>query len=138
MPQTLIPRVCEGARAMIFVDDGENLAIRYQAGLSGRAPRPEVQHEPDVFVWSPALHPQPTVGTPDVMRKYYYTAVGGANDRIVEIEDKLKTLRFETPRVFKKERNRGSKQVDICFVCADATQLTSEPGTLEDLVPKAS
>jgi uncharacterized LabA/DUF88 family protein len=112
MPQTLIPRVCEGARAMIFVD-GENLAIRYQDGLSRRAPRPEVEHERDVFVWSSALHPPTTVGTPDVMRKYYYTAVRGDNDRIVEIEDKLKKLRFETPRVFKKEKEKGSKQVDI-------------------------
>jgi uncharacterized LabA/DUF88 family protein len=112
MPQTLLPRVCEGARAMIFVD-GENLAIRYQCALSGRAARPEVQHEPDVFVWSPALHPQATSGTPDVIRKYYYTAVKGDDDRIAKIEDDLKTLGFETPRVFKKQKDRGSKQVDI-------------------------
>jgi hypothetical protein len=103
---------------MIFVD-GENLAIRYGSVLKslGLPPRPEVVCEPDVFVWSqdlidglnPALLPGPTA----VMRKHYYTSVQGDVSKIEGIAAALKALGFETPRVFKRDKTRGSKQVDI-------------------------
>jgi uncharacterized LabA/DUF88 family protein len=107
-----IPYTCDMARAMIFVD-GENLAIRYGAALSkqSRAPRPEVQYERNVFVWSPLLNPAD--GSPSVMRKYYYTAVQGDAPSVADIEKRLKGLGIETPRVFKKTKGKGSKRVDI-------------------------
>jgi len=101
---------------MIFVD-GENLAIRYGAALKdkGQPPPKGVAYEPDVFVWSQSLHPHPEAssGSPAVMRKYYYTSVQGDENKIDDIAGRLKALRFETPRVFKKDKGRRSKQVDI-------------------------
>jgi hypothetical protein len=111
----LLPYVCDSARAMIFVD-GENLAIRYSRALKSVGPpaRLEVVCEPDVFVWSKDLidglaHLGPT----SVMRKYYYTSVQGDPPRIDDIAARLKALGFETPRVFPRDKTRGSKQVDI-------------------------
>jgi uncharacterized LabA/DUF88 family protein len=39
--------------------------------------------------------------------------VVGDTQRLQEIEDKLKNLEIDSPRVFKKTKDRGSKQVDI-------------------------
>lgn len=107
----LIPYTCDLARAMIFVD-GENLAIRYGVALSKRTPRPKISYEPNIFVWSPALNSRDGT-TPAVMRKYYYTAVQGDEPAIADIEKRLKGLGIETPRVFKKNRSKGSKRIDI-------------------------
>jgi uncharacterized LabA/DUF88 family protein len=97
---------------MIFVD-GENLAIRYGSALKllGLPPRPDVHHEPNVFVWSNGLHP--SRGAISVMRKYYYTSVQGDTDKIWDTAERLKALGFEAPRVFPRDKTKGSKQVDI-------------------------
>ena len=110
----LIPYTCDLARAMIFVD-GENLAIRYGNMLKQRKekPSPDIVYVPNVLVWSASLNPQQNSSTPAVMRKYYYTAVQGDHPAVNEIEKQLKDLGIETPRVFKKDKDKGSKQVDI-------------------------
>jgi uncharacterized LabA/DUF88 family protein len=111
----LYPFIIEGCRAMVFVD-GENLAIRYGAMLDGRAPQPGLigWYRPDVAVWAQDLSPNLRIhsGT-RVLRKYYYTSVQGDADKIDETTDWLKSRGFESPRVFKKYKERGSKQVDI-------------------------
>ena len=111
---TLIPYTCDLARAMVFVD-GENLAIRYGSILKDRreTPRPEISYVPDTFVWSKTLDQQQAGSTPAVMRKYYYTAVQGDHPKVEDIEKQLKNLGMETPRVFKKDKGKGSKRVDI-------------------------
>jgi uncharacterized LabA/DUF88 family protein len=107
----LIPYTCDLARAMIFVD-GENLAIRYGNMLKQqKRARPDIVYAPNVFVWSKSLNPKQN--TPAVMRKYYYTAVQGDHPTINDIEKQLKNVGIETPRVYKKNRDKGSKQVDI-------------------------
>jgi hypothetical protein len=107
------PSYWDLARAMIFVD-GENLAIRYAAMLKerGEKPSPDMVYDPGILVWSKLLNP-PKTGTPAVMRKYYYTALKGDEKRIEEIEARLKDTGIETPRVFKKAKDKGSKRVDI-------------------------
>jgi len=98
---------------MIFVD-GENLAIRYGSLMKqrGETPRDHVAYAPDIFVWTSVLN-TPGTSTPAVMRKYYYTAVQGDQPAVAEIEKRLKTVGIETPRVFKKDKGKGSKRVDI-------------------------
>lgn len=72
-------------RSMILVD-GENLALRFQAMVdAGWAQKPEVAHEPDVFVWNTefGITGIPGVGT-DVIRVAYYRvphAWNAAQDR---------------------------------------------------------
>jgi hypothetical protein len=53
-----LPYTCDMARAMIFVD-GENLAIRYGSMLKeqNRKPRPDIECEPNVFVWFSGVSP---------------------------------------------------------------------------------
>lgn len=109
----LIPYTGDLTRAMIFVD-GENLAIRYGKMLKERKKRPcaDTVCVPNVLVWSTALSFHQS-NTPAVMRKYYYTAVQGDHPKVNEVEIRLKSLGIETPRVFKKNKDKGSKQVDI-------------------------
>ena len=99
------------SRAMVFVD-GENLAIRYRHLLGNKAPEQHVEHERDVYVWTPFANIRHHVAC-EVVRRYYYTAVQGDTPRVEVIEDKLKALGIEAPRVFKKERGSHSKRVDI-------------------------
>lgn len=110
--QRLIPYTCDLARAMIFID-GENLAIRYANILTTRAEtqRAEIRYMANTFVWSTAI--ELSGNTPAVMRKYYYTAVQGDEVLVADVEKQLKDLGMETPRVFKKQRGKGSKRVDI-------------------------
>ena len=100
---------------MVFVD-GENLAIRYGAMLKGRDVTEAAKfcYRPDVAVWTQQLSPAggQLAGT-RVVRKYFYTSVRGDADKIDETTDWLKSRGFESPRVFKKNKDRGSKQVDI-------------------------
>jgi uncharacterized LabA/DUF88 family protein len=96
------------ARIMIFID-GENLAIRYGAMLGDRVPPKHVTYEKDIYVWNPRLSPH----NRDVIRKHYYTSLRGDEKRIIEIEEKLKSSGIEAPHVFKKSKDKGSKQVDI-------------------------
>jgi uncharacterized LabA/DUF88 family protein len=76
------------------------------------------------------------------MRKYYYTAVLGDQPTIEDIAMGLKGLGIETPRVFKKNKTRGSKQVDISLatdMLVHATRKHYELAVLvagdEDYVP---
>ena len=110
---TLLPYTCDLARAMIFVD-GENLAIRYGTVLKQRneTQRPEIRFVPGIFVWSTLLD-LTGHNTPAVMRRYYYTAVQGDEPTVTDIEKQLKEAGMETPRVFKKQKGKGSKRVDI-------------------------
>lgn len=106
----LIPYVMDIARVMYFVD-GENLAIRYGAILkeTGRSPAPQVVYEPNILVWSPQLNEDGH----GVIRKHYYTSVPDDGVRIQQTEAKLKSVGIEAPRVFRKDKDKGSKRVDI-------------------------
>ena len=96
---------------MVFVD-GENLAIRYGNLLKKRnvTPRGHVTHVANVLTWSSRLNHIPAV---DVIRRYYYTSVQGDVPRLAEIEKALKAVGIEAPRVFRKDKTKGSKRVDI-------------------------
>jgi uncharacterized LabA/DUF88 family protein len=112
MSVDLYPFVTEGARAMVFVD-GENLAIRYDSA-KGEPARPDVVCLPKIDVWSPALSPRNnTLSGTRVTRKHYYTSVQGSPEDIQKAADWLKDQGFEAPRVFQKNKTKGSKQVDI-------------------------
>jgi hypothetical protein len=111
MPR-LFDYLMDNARAMLFVD-GENLAIRYGNLLRQRAvePRPHVVHVPNVIVWSPRLSDRgPSVA---VIRRYYYTSLLGDVPALAQMENTLKDVGIEAPRVFKKDKSKGSKRVDI-------------------------
>jgi len=47
------------------------------------------------------------------MRKHYYTSVQGGTEAVQEVSDWLKQQDFESPRVFQKNKTKGSKRVDI-------------------------
>jgi uncharacterized LabA/DUF88 family protein len=112
---SLIPYAANNVRAMIFVD-GENLAIRYGALLRERneQPKSDIEYEPGIFVWKKNID---YVGGQSifVVRKYYYTALQGDFPLIEKTEERLKGLEFESPRVFKRIKDRDSKQVDIAL-----------------------
>jgi hypothetical protein len=48
-----------------------------------------------------------------VIRKYYYTSVPGGEEKVRETADWLKQRRFEAPRVFPRDKTRGSKRIAI-------------------------
>lgn len=98
-------------KGMIFVD-GENLAIRYGNLLKSRnvTPRPHVTYVPNVLAWSANLARVPAV---DIVRRYYYTSVQGDGQVLAQTERTLKDAGIEAPRVFRKDKTRGSKRVDI-------------------------
>jgi NYN domain len=108
----LIPYLTDNARAMVFVD-GENLAIRYGSMLKTRATPPcsHVQYEPNVFVWSQRLNSGS--GGTAIVRRHYYTSVQGDEVRLNDVAARLKLAGLEAPRVFKKDKSKGSKRVDI-------------------------
>jgi uncharacterized LabA/DUF88 family protein len=87
-----------GMRIMLFAD-GENLAIRFGRQLGDGEVPDQVP----------------------IIRRYYYTSVMGDTQRQDEIYDRLKKLGIEAPRVFKKEKSKGSKRVDISL----ATEMLS-------------
>lgn len=109
MPR-LIPYVMDIARVMYFID-GENLAIRFGAQLKENklVLAPEVVYEPNVLVWTLRLNEDGH----GVVRKYYYTAVPNDGVRIQQVEKLLKNVGIEAPRVFPKDKIKGSKRVDI-------------------------
>ncbi len=111
----LYPFVIEGARTMVFVD-GENLAIRYGNTLNqlGATPKVGVSHRPNIAVWSQQLSPNSmNLSGTRVIRKHYYTSVQGDDRTVQDTAEWLKEQGFEAPRVFKKNKVKGSKQVDI-------------------------
>ena len=111
----LYPFIIEGARAMVFVD-GENLAIRYGNARKqlGGPDKPDVVHIPNVAVWSSVLSPLAnTLSGTRIIRKHYYTSVQGDPPAVQSVSDWLKNQGFEAPRVFQKNKTKGSKRVDI-------------------------
>ena len=107
-----LPNSLKGlTRAMVFVD-GENLTLRYQDALAGAKPEKYVHFLQDVYVWSRFANIRHHMNC-EVIRKYYYTVVQGDELKIEEIEVKLKEIGIEAPRVFKKQKGRSTKRVDI-------------------------
>lgn len=116
LPQNLHP----GTRAMMFID-GENLAIRYKNILGSNAPRPDVEHEADIFVWNVKANVLDHNAC-EIIRHFYYTSVSGDSEKIDLIKDRLINLGIEAPRVFKKKyKNEKAKSVDIML----ATEMLS-------------
>jgi len=97
---------------MVFVD-GENLAIRYGNLVQSRgATIPEhVRYEPGVYVWSTAMMNMTYWG--GIVHRHYYTSVQGDDPKLLEVVEKLKAAGIESPNVFKKNKAKGSKRVDI-------------------------
>ena len=107
---------------MIFVD-GENFVMRYgemreavvqRTGLEPKPWQGGLWYEPNIALWAQALNPMvhPNFHT-HVVRRYFYTSVGGDGAEKTRIEQWLKDRGFEAPRVFHRDKKRGSKQVDI-------------------------
>jgi uncharacterized LabA/DUF88 family protein len=92
--------------------DGENLAIRYGEMLGASKPPLHVSYLPNVFVWSTFANVTEHAAC-EVVRRYCYTSAQGDMDKIEVIEEQLKELGIEAPRVFKKTRGRRAKRVDI-------------------------
>ena len=99
------------SRVMVFID-GENLSIRYGEMLNGKEPLKHVSYLKDVYVWSHYLNLKGH-RTCEIVRKYYYTSATGDALKLDGISNHLKEIGIEAPRVFKKYKKRGSKQVDI-------------------------
>lgn len=124
----LYPFVLDRARAMVFVD-GENLAIRYGKVRPKNAEEVEKQlniwYRPNVAVWADHLTPdnRQIAGT-TLVRKYYFTSVQGDEPSRTDVTDWLKDRRFEAPRVFRRDKERGSKQVDITLSVEMLTHAT--------------
>lgn len=120
MNDALYPWSAIHSRTMIFVD-GENLAMCYGRMLGGN-PIPENMADwyiPDVAVWSEKIHPRHHQNvTTDIARKYYFTSVCGDEDKRDQTTDWLKGKGFELPRVFRRDKQRGSKQVDVSLTVA--------------------
>jgi len=109
------------APTMVFVD-GENLAMRYGALLKERQadPASHIRYEPNVFVWSVWLNN--LCVRQRVIRKHYYTCAQGDTERLDTLHDKLREANIEAPYVFKKNKSRGSKRVDIQLAVDMLTQ----------------
>ena len=96
---------------MVFVD-GENFAIRYGAMLGDSKPFDHIAFEKNVYVWAPILNLDNHL-TIKTIRRHYYTSVGGDLDRRQQIHDRLQTIGMQRPRVFQKNKQKGSKRVDV-------------------------
>jgi uncharacterized LabA/DUF88 family protein len=107
---------------MLFVD-GENLTIRAQQKVEREnltlVDGPYFKR--DCFLWMPYPHPlqRPHCITGEIenleqrgLRAYYYASVVGDEDMLTNVKESLWRLGF-TPKVFKKQRDRKSKGVDI-------------------------
>lgn len=109
--------------AMVFVD-GENFAIRYRCLMAKKGMEKCLMQSPfyerDVFVWSDVLNDLCRYAK--VIRKHYYTSVTGDENRIRDIEDRIKNAEIEAPHVFKKNKRKHSKQVDISLATDMLTQ----------------
>jgi hypothetical protein len=113
------------APTMVFVD-GENLAIRYGALLKEHHQElaAHVRYEPNVFVWSVGLNN--ICVRQRVVRKHYYTCAQGDADRLDTLHDSLRDAGIEAPYVFKKDKRKGSKRVDIQLAVDMLTQATRQ------------
>jgi uncharacterized LabA/DUF88 family protein len=107
---------------MLFVD-GENLTIRGQefASNNNLILKAGTYWKQDCFLWMPNPHPlkRPHCLTGEIetleergLRAYYYTSVVGDESLLREVNESLWKLGF-APKVFKKQKERKSKGVDI-------------------------
>ena len=124
----------------MFVD-GENLAIRWKNQSIDKAFLKHVVHKEDVYVWSTLLN-MPRHLHCNIIRKHYYTSAKGDELARNNIHDEIKALDIESPYVFPKTKERGSKQVDITLavdMLSHAYQNNYEVAVLvagdEDYVP---
>jgi len=101
-------------RWMLFVD-GENVTIQAQKIAKGKGIDLEQgdHYEKDCFIWPVGMfHPQ-IVGFLNMpKRSYYYTSVVGDDEKSLDIKERLWKIGFD-PQVFKKEKKRPAKAVDI-------------------------
>lgn len=152
-------------KSIVFID-GENLTLRFQAmQAGGRVRRPDVVHEPDVFIWRAdfAEYGIPGINT-DILRIGYYTSVVGDDLRLQQVQDQLANCRYGVrsaavhdyfgtcqvnPLLFKKAlRSNKSRLVDInitidvmrhaCRRDVDVVYLFSGDGDFLELVREAS
>jgi uncharacterized LabA/DUF88 family protein len=137
---TLLPRQYRGKphRVMMFID-GENLSIR-SGDLVDTFDSEHVKYEKDVFIWSTVINKG--LEFYNVLRKNYYTSAVGDESHIASIEDQLRTLEIESPRVYKKAKGRSSKRVDISLsvdmlwhACNDNYDIAILATGDEDFVP---
>lgn len=124
--QALLPTL---GRMMVFID-GENLVMRFQDMLDDlRKPRKGVVHEKNIYVWQRKT--TFNIGLNHIVRATYYTYAFGDEERIREVNKKIKELSFVQysdphasyvssrllnnlyPRVFRKLRGKKAKGVDI-------------------------
>ncbi|MCG8352579.1 MAG: NYN domain-containing protein [Chloroflexales bacterium] len=105
------PEHIKPCTVMVFVD-GENLAIRWKNQLGDDDVPSHVDHEPGVFVWSKYLNMKHHLHC-SIIRKHYYTSSCGDTAKHNEIFDRLKLMDIESPHVFPRTKNKGSKRVDI-------------------------
>ena len=108
LPSSIHP----GTKVMVFVD-GENLAIRYYKILGEQKSEGHIKFKKDVYVWSGHLNHALTNWGVEVIRKYYYTSVQGDIVKLESFEEELIACGIESPQVFKKDKGKGSKRVDI-------------------------
>lgn len=99
---------------MVFVD-GENLAMRYKHLLGHRPQADHIIHLADTFVWSSVF--DKFFQKYHLIRKYCFTSAVGDDSHVLAVEQKIRSSGFEAPRVFKKQKGRTSKQVDISMCC---------------------
>ncbi len=109
---SFLPLLFGSPRIMMFID-GENLAIRYGQLLKDQQPQSHVLFERDKFVWTKHANLTNNQVVYPVKRKYYYTSAIGDDLYLIDLEKRLRTVGIEVPRVFKKEKAKGSKRVDI-------------------------
>jgi uncharacterized LabA/DUF88 family protein len=97
---------------MYFVD-GENLTIRVGALLKSRerSLKTAAIYRENVLIWVNSLAPSIS----GVIRKHYYTSAPSNGVTIPEFEDLLISAGIEAPRVFPKNKAKGSKRVDIAL-----------------------
>lgn len=117
----------------ILLIDGENLVFRYQAMVkSGKKPKQNVVHIPDVFVWSPDIGKLLAI---DVFRAIYYTSTVGDKKKIEELKNQISKVILDTnkssmdnyygktqliPFVFKKEKKSNKSRLVDIFIAVDA------------------
>ncbi len=115
------------SRWMLFVD-GENLAIRAKSVVDLTKAKEDAFYVPDAYVWFPNTSPLGILpGTEwrtdkrlmerlqdQGLRAHYYTSVKGDDQRVRAVREKLWLAGF-SPNVFKREKERGSKAVDIAL-----------------------
>lgn len=111
---------------MLFVD-GENFTCRGQEIAKAKS-IPVVEgrfHRRDAFLWVPFDDRYSYSRATDALlhndylykravRAYYFTSVSGDENAVADVRSSLWSIGF-TPEVFKRDKQRGSKGVDIAL-----------------------